>query len=135
MTSRAPPKRKRLKGIPRQQWDGVHPSPLAHQIQAQFVDKELVRYQIVQETPTRLVTYCRLPSPAQVEAHCTSCPGSKHIKDNPLCAGSRAVVRHLRRGRLYYMENPSVEKEGRWKRVNFYIPERYRSGTADFVRV
>ena len=91
MSSRAPPKRKRLKGIPRQQWDGVHPSPLAHQIQAQFVDKELVRYQIVQETPTRLVTYCRLPSPAQVEAHCTSCSTSLRYLRSPLASSASAL--------------------------------------------
>ena len=123
-----------LRGVPRAQWDPKHPGPLAHQIQARFVDRNLVRYEIVKQTPKRFTTYCRLPSDAQVQAHCTSCPGSRHDKTNLLCPGSRAAVRKLRKKRLYLMENLEKTLEGRWKQVEMCIPERYRTGTAVFVR-
>ena len=133
-SDRAKPKRLLRKGTARKQWDNLHPGPIAGKIKPTLVDRELNRYQIRTQTPTEIFTWVRLPSDEQTEAWCVSCPASRHNPKNEACTGIKAA-KAMKPSKLYIMKDPKTAIEGNWKRVEYIVAPRYKSGTARFAKL
>lgn len=132
---RGPPKRKLLKYTgPRAVWDPLHPGEIAPRIRPEWVDRELIRYQVVDETPRRIYAYCRMPSEAQKEQNCYACKGSRHNPKNETCTGQKSHVRNMKKNTLYSFKDPATIMEGQWVRVELILAPRYASGIAVFKR-
>jgi len=129
------PPSKRKPRPPRRQWDGVHPGPVAQQIKPTLVGADMTRYKIRTQTATDIFAWVRVPSDEQLEMFCVACTSSHHSQSNALCKNGRQIVKSMKLDRLYTMKDPRTPIEGRWCRVEFVVPPRYKSGLARFTRI
>lgn len=138
-----PSRRHLLAGIPRAQWDALHPGPIAQRIKPNAVDAEGVRYQLNDADPilhpkdekklhtAQIRAWVRVPSADQKRHKCLLCPGAKHRPENEACTRLSRSAR-AKRGVLYSF--PSGEPlPGAWTRTRILVPPRYKSGTCTFA--
>ena len=95
---KSPPKRKLLG--PRDQWDNLHPGPIAQQIHPTHVDKDLIRYEFIETSERYIKAWVKYPSPSQNEIGCDFCP-KKHSKNNNKCSANAIKKRKLKPFELY----------------------------------
>ena len=133
-------RRQLLKNIPRSQWDGMHPGPLAGQIRATVVDYQGYRYELLEydeavpsdKKRVRVQAYVRTPSNDQIKNRCFLCRGTRHNPKNKECVAFGKHVKSLSTTTLYNMST-GAPLSGRWRRIGFLVPPRYKSGTAEFT--
>ena len=130
-----PSRRHLLAGVPRAQWDALHPGPIAQRIQPNAVDAEGVRYQLLKDEktlpPAQMKAWVRMPSADQKRHKCLLCPGAKHRPENEACT---KLSRSARAKRNVLYSFPSGEPlSGAWTRTRILVPPRYKSGTCTFV--
>jgi hypothetical protein len=137
MTKRVlkPSRRHILAGIPRAQWDGLHPGPIAPRVRPNAVDGDGVRYELLRvEGPGRRVrAWARLPTAEQRRIGCLLCNG-RHDPKNVACV--RLMGRRVKRGQLLRVggDRAGAPWPDFWQRVSLLVAPRYRSGSAEFVR-
>lgn len=122
-------KRKRLEGVPREQWDPMHPGPLAFAIRPTHVDSDLVRFEIFEQTEKEIKAWIRLPSAEQLRVGCDGC-NHKHLEKNKDCSANKRGKK-IKRGRYGLMDRFTGEfLEGRWVVTSWEIKPGYTSGRA-----
>lgn len=148
LRDRALPRRLRLVGVERAQWDAAHPGPIAPRIAPTHADDEGRRYELhTRRSATCYDAWVRLPSPSQRAAHCARCPGRRHDPTHAACAAAAAETAHaypragiVLRG-LCAADTPvadaaAADLPGRWLLVHLVVLPRYMSGsvTLELVR-
>ena len=126
------PRRKRLG--PRNQWDPLHPGPIAQHISPSHIDAELIRYEIYEKTSKIMKAWVKVPSIKQIEVSCDAC-AKKHSSKNPLCSANKNSLPRKLKGLTLYSLKTLEPLPGKWRRVVYVVPPRYKSGFAEFVRV
>ena len=132
-----PSRRHILKGIPRIQWDPIHPGPIAARIKPNAVDLRGNRYQLLDlplgPKQNTAKAWIRKPSPNQKRFKCFLCKGNAHNPKNEACTSlsKRAQKRKYGTNQLFSFPEgkPFV---GKWVRVETLIPPRYSSGQCTF---
>ena len=129
MTQRARNQREVLDGVPREQWDALHPGPLAHEIRATHVDTDLVRFEFTRVEARVLEAWVRLPTPAQRRMGCDRCP-RRHSPKNTECAANKKTAR--KKTKMYQIHDlqTGVAMQGRWTVTTWEVPPGYQSGRA-----
>ena len=121
-------RREILKGIAREQWDPMHPGPLAFEIHPTHVDSDLVRFEIYNKTSKLIEAWIKLPTPTQMAKQCDRCP-RRHSPANPECSGNKK--RRKRPGRYHIVDLLTGEKlPGRWIVTSWEVKPGYKSGRA-----
>ena len=128
-----PLKRNVLKGISREQWDPMHPGPLAYQIKPTHVDTDLIRYEVFEQTSKKIKAWVLIPSDNQKEIGCDFCP-KKHSDKNKKCSANN--LKKLKRHRYSLFNIKTQEKlGGRWVVTTWLVKDGYKSGYAEINKL
>ena len=131
-----PSKRHIRQGVPRAQWDALHPGPISQRITPNAVDAHGTRYQLLLaeketlETVRKVKAWVREPSDEQRRVNCVLCTG-RHKPENTKCVALAKSARHTRHKLFAF---PSGEPlSGTWIRTRMLVPPRYKSGVCTFT--